>query len=302
MHDRRKKWLLWISLIVLVISILALVFSNTPTKSSYIINILCLILIVLSLLNPIILFSIKFQDRKWLITIAKFTTFLLPFFILGGYLLRNNINDDLTGIFLVIIFLLSSLISLIYLFIIREAGEIKGVLILLFLTVLTVILPLFFSSLNQTKEFFLPVLVLMTVAGMYMFGFRCLFILEKNLYLKTISFIACSITVIGGCALLLILDGGQAYILEIVYFVPAFLLTLVVLLTLPISGYINWISLHKRIMKKILVLWMLFLLIFSIHFLFPEYFRIISRTDNKLLREFLMIDYKLENKNGLEHE
>jgi len=290
-------------LLLLSIAGTIILTSKSSSKISYVL--LSITGGILSILNPVIYYSIKFQERRSLKRTAKISTVLLPFFIIGSYLLSIHtsfFDSDLSGIFLVIVLTLTSLFSLIYVFILREAGEIKGILTFILLIIISIISTRINFLISISEDFILPILVILTVAGMYMFGIRCLFILGKNNYLKIVTFFACLWTIIGGFAFLFKLLSGHADILELTYFIPAFLITLAVLLTLPISGYINWISVHKRILKKVLISWIFFLLVFSIRFVFPEYFKLIQIKEQKPAYEFLLNDYELQNKNGLKPE
>jgi hypothetical protein len=302
MNELGKKWLLWISLIIILLSVGVIVyFSIIKSKSIFIW--MSIIALISSGLNLTALFSFRYQERKWLRYTAKFSLFLLPLFSLAIYLLSNYTNvldSELAGIFSIIVICISILFALIYIFVIREAEEIRGVLVLLLLIVISVVLQRFDFSISVVEDLFFPGFVILAATGMYMYGVRCLFLVEKNNYLKVFSFLACILTSIGSFAFLFKMLRGQADILELIYFIPAFLMTLIVLLTLPISGYITWISLHKRILKKIMISWIFFLLIFSIRFVFPDFFKTVVFIDKNPTQEFIMIDYKLVNKNGLE--
>ena len=191
---------------------------------------------------------------------------------------------------------------LIYLFILREPAELTGVLVLLVFIVISVVLQRFKISFSAIEDLFLPGFILLTATGLYMFGLRCLFIVEKNSYLKTTSFIACTLTAFGSFLFLLEMQGDKVDVLELIYFVPAFLMTLIVLLSLPISGYINWSSQHKLILKKIVISCFFFLFIFSFRFVYPDFFKLIVLKSETVENEFFMEDYELPVKNGLEPE
>jgi hypothetical protein len=132
-----------------------------------------------------------------------------------------------------------------------------------------------------------------------MFGFRCIFFIEKNGYLKTVSFISCTLTSFGSLFFLLKIQGEKIENLELFYFIPAFLMTLVVLLSLPISGYIQWSSVHKRILKKVAISCVFFLIIFSIRFVYPDFFKQVIFKQDKEFPEFFLNDYNIPDKNGL---
>jgi len=195
------------------------------------------------------------------------------------------------------------LFGLINIFILKEAGETKSILILLFFIVISFII-LRISILQKILPgfdfMFFLFLTISTGCGMLIFGFRCLFELEKNSYLKIISFIACILIAYGSIVFAAKMQSEKVDLLEIVYFIPAFIITLIVLFSLPFSGYINWKPLHKQILRKIMISWVFFLLVFSISFVFPDLFKQIVFKEKKPTYDFQMKDYELMNKNGLE--
>jgi hypothetical protein len=195
------------------------------------------------------------------------------------------------------------LLATINIFILRESGESTSVLILISLISISFVIQRFSTLQDDIVDFsftFFLLITLLTGSGMLLYGFRCLLQIKKNLYLKYISLIACLVIAYGSYVFASKMTGEGVPFLELIYFVPAFLLTLVVLFSLPFSGYIHWIYLHKRILKKIMIPWIFFFIVFSVSIVSPDLIRkIITREDNKTI-EFRMNDYELKNKNGLE--
>ena len=304
MSESARKWMLWGNLITLIIAVAGLIYLSIITYTRIIgdYQIICLIVLILAGLNLIIMFSIRYHDRKWLKRISKNSVYLLPVVSIVFYFLLDLIDSSAIwiGIFVVCLIIILILLDLIYIFILREAGDIKGILVLLIFIVISIVMQRFDFSLSAIEDLFLPGFVVLTAAGMYMFGFRCLFMVEKNGYLKSVAFLACTLTAFGSFLFLLRTQGETIDILELVYIVPAFLLTMIVLLSLPISGYIHWSLLHKRILKKIVYTSVFFLLIFSFRYLYPDFFKQIVLKQEKEIPEFNLNDYKIPDKNGLE--
>jgi hypothetical protein len=296
--------MLWGNLITLCIAVAGLIYLSiipyTRIIGDY--QIICLIVLILAGLNLIIMFSIRYHDRKWLKRISKNSVYLLPVVSIVFYFLFDLIDSSAIwiGIFVICLIIILILLDLIYIFILREAGDIKGILVLLIFIVISIVMQRFDFSLSAIEDLFLPGFVVLTAAGMYMFGLRCLFMVEKNGYLKSVAFLACTLTAFGSFLFLLRTQGETIDILELVYIVPAFLLTMIVLLSLPISGYIHWSLLHKRILKKIVYTSVFFLLIFSFRYLYPDFFKQIVLKQEKEIPEFNLNDYKIPDKNGLE--
>jgi hypothetical protein len=311
MTKHSKKWLLWGSVIAFIFSVPVVIYASFFETTSDIYTYIGTPTLILSVLNLIALFSLRYSERKWLRNIAGFSLYMLLFSISGFYLLYDNIISTETHfkIFLVVLFIiliiLSCLFVLINIFLLKEAGKIIDLMVLLLLIVISLIFQRFFLTNNRTGEYFFTafvILTLLTGCGMYLFGVSCLYKVEKNPYLKIVSFLAGLFIAFGSLLFALIMSSERVRILELIYFIPAILLTLIVLLSLPVSGYINWTSLHKKILKKIMISWLFFFLTFSVRFVFPEYFRIIEIKNYNPGYHFDMKDYELQNKNGLKPE
>ncbi len=244
---------------------------------------------------------------------AKLSIYAVLIIFLAYLLLNNYSNSYPTGtpfkIILIILFAISISISclfaLIYIFFIIDMGETRWVLGLLLLIILSLVLERFLYNNNKLGQFLFTAFMMITIltgCGIYMYGVRCLFGIEKNPYLKIISFLACLLIAFGSIVFAAIISAENVYVLELIYFIPAVLLTLITLFSLPVSGYINWISLHKKVLKKIMISWIFFFMIFSIRYVFPEYFKMIEPKVEKAPYQFDMKDYELQNKNGLEPE
>jgi hypothetical protein len=304
MSERGRKWLLWGSLVVLVLSIAGLIFLNIIPYTNFVdmLQLMIAIIMVLSALNLFVVFSIRFLDRKWLKKLTLISIFLLPPFAVGIYLLGSKTNlFDLVWVAIPSIAILCLLIifALIYIFIIRKIGEMRGIVILLILIVAGILIQRTNISSSIFNIIFLPGFILLTAVGLYMYGISCLFAVNKNRFLKTISLLACTITAFGSFIFFLKITGEKVDNMELMYFIPAFVITLVVLLSLPISDYIRWSQLHKRIFKKVAIAWVFFLLVFSIRFVYPDLFKQIVFRESKEIPEFFLEDYKIPDKNGL---
>lgn len=300
MDKTTKKWLFWLSILILPASVGILIYFSSISSYVDYDNYITIasVFMVLSFLNLIFLALLKLNNKIWIRKVSLLSAVFLPL-IFSLYLFDNV---SLILILLVVLVCIMSLFALNYIFLIRKPDEKTGLIILLGLITVGVIINRLGIAYYFIDEFFLPVTVILTTCGIYMFGLRSLLETEKNRYLRIISFVACTLSAIGWFFFIFAMQGGKASIFELIYFVPAFLLTLVVLFTLPFSDYINWIPLHKRILKKIMIFWIFIFLIFSLRILFPDYFKIITLRQNKPPYEFVMKDYPLENKNGLEPE
>jgi hypothetical protein len=303
MREAGKKWLLWSNFSVFCLSlcsvVISILFPAIGYGPFYFIGIPVL---VLSGLILTVLLVIRFQDHKYLRLTSNISAYLFPLFIFMFYIIGSYFKSDLPILFCSILAGIFTVYSLINIFLFREAGEIKGILILLLLTVVSFVMLRISILKNRlpNPELVFVFLTLSTGFGMLIFGFRCLFKVEKNSYLKYISLIACLLIAYGSIVFIGKMLSAKANVFELIYFIPAFLLTIFVLFSLPLSGFIHWSTLHKRILTKIMISWIFFLLVFSVNFVFPDLFQKIVFKEKLSKQEFNMIEYKIINKNGLE--
>jgi hypothetical protein len=70
-----------------------------------------------------------------------------------------------------------------------------------------------------------------------------------------------------------------------------------VMIILPFSGYIDWSTVHKKILKRILVPWAFIFFIFLFKYLIPEGWNAFWGTSQvKTLPGFGMVDYHVEER------
>ncbi|MCX6334166.1 MAG: hypothetical protein NT092_07665 [Bacteroidia bacterium] len=303
MEKSVKKRVFWISIIILILSVGTIIYIDTLPGTDAVDNfqILSAILISMALIDLIVLFFLKYHDRRWLKRITLYSTLIVLPLSFPVYIVFNNSYLPIyLEIIMVVFMFILCLLSLIYIFIIRAPDELRGMLTLLILIVICVVLTRLKVNFSIVEDLLLPGFITLTAGGIYMLGLRSLFVVEKNGYLKIISFIACTLTAFGCFLIMLKMQGNDFSIMELVYFIPAFLLTLIVLLSLPVSGYVTWISLQKRILKKIAIAWIFFLIIFSIRYIYPDLFTSIVFREKPEPPEFWLEDYNIPNNNGLE--
>jgi len=200
------------------------------------------ILILVSGIILSVLLTIKFKDQKWFLRTSEISTYLLPVFIFLQYLTIDFIHSDIIVLFTIIVVSEFMLLGIINVFILREAGEVKFVLILLvFIITSFVFLKISFleSKLPDFDVVLFIFLNIITGCGMLLFGFRCLFQTGKNSYLKTVSFIACLLIAYGSIVFIAKMQSEKIEVLEFIYFVLVFIFTLIILFSLPFSNYIQ---------------------------------------------------------------
>ncbi len=141
--------------------------------------------------------------------------------------------------------------------------------------------------------------------GMIVYFYKCLFTIEKNKYLKLVSMFASLLIALGFLSVLFRFQHWPgAGLLIASFYSPMVILTIIVLLTLPGSGFISWKKSHREILtKKLLLLWIAMLLFGSLRFILPQQaFNTLFVKEIRQTSAFGMYDYDLEEKNGLVNE
>jgi hypothetical protein len=301
MSERGKKWFLWSNVVLLVLSFSGLLAESIVNslfgKDIYFIS---MELTVFSISNIIVIISLKFEQNKRLRKTVHIFTYILPvwFFIYLAPAEWIYVSSDLGTSLLSLGIIISIIAALINVYILSKPESYVGLLIIIIYIILALVLK---QTYKQASEEAIVFGLLLLGPGMSMFGIRTLTIVYKNNYLKIISFISGLLIFLVSMEMMWLSPTGSSIRLIIDTFL-IFLLTLIVLLSLPASGYFNWDPLHKKIFKKILIPWIFILLIVSVRFIFPDLNRLFFRQKPNEYQEFYMRDYQIENKNGLDPE
>jgi hypothetical protein len=133
------------------------------------------------------------------------------------------------------------------------------------------------------------------------------FRITDNRYLSILIF-ACSLILAGlSTSFLFKIQHWPGASLLIGIFIPGLIIaTLIILLTLPGSNFIEWTSAQKKILLRgLLIPWLFFIYTLITTSLIPPYnqfkpFFFLDRNYSEV--KFNMDDYKIKNKNGLERD
>lgn len=249
-------------------------------------------------LLSIITSSIVYKDKIWIRKISKFSLIFYPLFIITVIpvmmIFENSLIINIIAASLILIF---SLFFVMQLFLFADATAIAGNAIFIGLIVLWLFLKRFHLPYSG---YFISIIMFLFSMGSFMYGIRCFYLVGKNSFLKYAAFWCSCLIAISFLGLLFKIQrwhggnqfGSASYILLI-------LGTIIVLLTLPSSGYYEWQPEHKKILKRLIIPWMLIFTLFIIRFLLPPVHNAIWNTPAKVTNGFEMVDYSIDNKNGL---
>jgi hypothetical protein len=211
-------------------------------------------------------------------------------------------NNTIPLVFIVIIMVISIFLALLQIFVFSNAVSIISTIIFLSL----IIIGILFKRLHlPLAGLILTVSLLLFGLGCYMYGIRCLYLSERNRFLKYVMFLGNLTVTLSFIGLLFKMQRwpGGDFLLNTGRF-SIVIGTILVLLLLPSSGFIDWQPVHKKILKRLIFPWALVFLLFIIRFLLPEVDAFIWErgTNRNVTHGFSMEDYTIENKNNLRLE
>lgn len=139
--------------------------------------------------------------------------------------------------------------------------------------------------------------------GYYFLTFKFFYTIKNNNYLKIVSAVASFFIATISMATVFKFQHwpGAGFMIQL-SLLPSLIFTMIVLITLPGSGYIQWEKKHKDIFtKKLLLPWMFFLLFAASVLLIPkEFSRKIFTAEADPDYPFFMEPYDIGEKEGLE--
>jgi hypothetical protein len=246
-------------------------------------------------------FLIVGKVKPWIFKAAKYSTYFYPVIVVPLLGLGFLINMTVPAVIIVIAIILTTLLAVIHIFIFSDPGALKSTAIFIVLMLVAIMLKRFQVPFSGTV---LTITIGLFGLGSYMYGIRCLFLSDKNRFLKYVSFLgSCLITIfiMGILWKFQHWPGGNSIVSS--SHISLVIGTLIVLLTLPSSGYLDWTLLHKQILKRLILPWIFIFTLFIIRYLLPSVDDILWRKDvRKVTGGFGMTDYKIELKNNLEQE
>lgn len=251
------------------------------------------------LIAIVISYGYKNQERKSLRKLAKYSLIFYPVLLAAIVpVLMFLFDHTLIVIPAVLILSVFTLLALMHIFLFADPGNLSSTII--FLSV--IFLSIFYKRYHlPLASLFISLSLFLFCLGIFIYGIRCLFLAGKNTYLKYITFFGSCFISISFCALLFKLQrwpGGD--MLRTFSNYSILIGTVVVLLTLSSSGYIEWQPLHRKIFRRVLLPWIFIFALCIMQFLLPGISsKIWGASVEQKPDSFQMHDYTIENKNGL---
>jgi len=261
-----------------------------------------MLILALAVISIVSSYVIVHPEIKWIKKASKFSIVSYPLFLFAIAAALMNLNNTLLIAILIVIICVLTLLSLMHIYIFSDAVALKSTIWFIVLLISSIFLKRYHLPMSG---FVLTVVSLLFASGNFMYGIRCLYLSEKIKYLKYVTFFGSLVISIFFFGLLYKLQhwpGGG--ILIITSHISLVLGTIIVLLTLPSSGIIDWQPFHKKMLKRIILPWIFIFTLFIIRYLLPELDTIIWKSDKKEVSSvgFEMFDYTIDIKNGLKPE
>jgi len=301
---RRIKIISWSAMplfTLLCLIALEIVFKSTEDYYTYgTIGIIWAILMLLSFLAIMTSYSCFHQEKTWIKRLAKYMFFIYPVILVLSmiiYVKSDNVPLIVAG---TIIFTFSTIFFLFYIFVFLNASSLNSTIFFIVLIIICIVLKRYHISYSGVL---FTLSIILFAAGIYIYGIRCLYVIEKNPFFKYVCFLGSWLITISLVALAWkMMHWPLANLIIITSNILFILGTLIVLLKLPSSGYINWQPLYRKMLKRLILPWTFVFMLFLLRYILPELNSIIWYSDPGRIRDivgFEMIDYDIENKNGL---
>lgn len=260
-----------------------------------------LVAIMFPLISLLTSYSIFHKEKIFIRRTARLIFYSYPVVLIFSFLGIMNLSNTILMLAVILLFLFLTIVALMHIFVFSDAADLTGTIVFIFLIISSIILKRYHINYSG---FFIALILAMFSIGCFMYGIRCIYLAEKNNYLKYAAFSGSFIVTIFFMSILWKMQHwplGDSLMYSSNILLP--LATIVILLTLPSSGFVEWKTLHKRILLRLLLPWTLIFLLFLLRYLFPEVNSIVwTRDVGQSSGSFDMPDYDIELKNDFEKQ
>ncbi|MFC2089203.1 hypothetical protein ACFLT1_00395 [Bacteroidota bacterium] len=192
------------------------------------------------------------------------------------------------------------LITLSIVLVLNEKHIVRNNVILITMAILSIIFKGFHWSGSST----LLIGSVITIAiGYFFYSFKIYYSVQDNKYLRIVGVIASIVITITSIGTVFKYMHWPGAAIGIYVGLPVFIVvTFIVLITLPNSGYIKWSAEHRKIFtQRFMIIWIFLFLFAAFKFLLPEQVeRNIFTIDVSESQPYNMIDYPIPDAEGLE--
>lgn len=246
-------------------------------------------------------YSILHKEKTFIRRTARLIFYSYPIVLVSSFFGIMTLSNTFLMLAVIVLFLFLSVVTLMHIFVFSDPADLTGTIVFIVLIIGSIILKRYHINYSG---FFISLILAMFTMGCFMYGIRCLYLAEKNNYLKYVAFGGSFIITIFFMGILWKMQHwplGDTLMYSSNILLP--LATIVILLTLPSSGFIEWKSFHKKILLRLLLPWTLIFLLFLLRYLLPEVDSIVwTRDVVQSSTGFDMPDYDIELKNDLEKQ
>lgn len=291
LHKRIKLVSLFAILLFTIGSIAAKFYSDNDLEFIISSWIVAMIFPLTTLLTSYLLVA---KEKPWLLRAAKYTTFFYPLCIIAALAILFLIDNTLVQIILITFCVTITVLAVMHIFIFSNPANLTGTIIFIVLITTCIFLKRYHVPFGGIA--FSVVLMLFSL-GSYMFGVRCLYLSDKNKYFSYTSFIGSCLITITFMGLLWKMQHWPlgSFLVNTSYIITA-AGTLIVLLTLASSGFLDWPILQKKVLRRLLLPWIMIFLFFIIRFLLPDVNKVIWTKDLRVINNgFGMYDYNIDS-------
>jgi len=252
---------------------------------------------VFPLISIITSYSIYNKEKIYIRKAAKYVFFIYPILLIASFIGFGSLTNIILIVIVATMFLLFTIIALLHINIFANASSLGSTIVFVVLIIISIFLKRFHIIFSGP---FIVMILALFIIGSFMFGIRCLYLGERNNYFKNVSFLGSFIITLFLMGLMWKLQhwpGGDLIMYTSNILLP--LATIIFLLTLPSSGFVEWKRLHKKILIRLLIPWTLIFLLFILRYLLPEVHNMIWTRDVSAKNYgFDMPDYIIELKDN----
>ena len=259
------------------------------------------VLMVFPVMSIITSYAIYHTEKTYIKKVAKLVFYVYPMILILTTISIIELDSVLVILVVAVLIISFTIIALLHILVFANASKLASSIAFAILLIIGILLKRYHI---MYSGLFIALVLVIFLLSSFMFGIRCLYLGEKNKYFKNVAFWGSFIITLFFMGLMWKLQHWPAA--NLIMYTSNILLplaTIVFLFTLPSSGFVEWKTLYKRVLIRILIPWTLIFLLFILRYLLPEVHNIIwSRDVPTVNYGFDMPDYSIELKKNIEEQ